>query len=347
MDNPLVSVNMTTYNHESYIAEAIKGVVSQETDFPFELVIGEDYSTDRTLEIVLDYQRKYPDIISVITSEKNVGYNNNFKRVLAECKGKYLAYCEGDDYWHNPKKLQMQVDYLEMHPDCGLVHSDVDRHVGETNKTIPSFHKDKRPVYKHKNILNSMIAKEYIVETCTAVIRKGMFDEIRESCLYEFSEFFLMGDVQTWMEIAYRSEVKYIDESLATRNVLPDSMSNAKDIEKRIRFAISSRGLALHYAKKYGGQNAVELIKHILTHYNSSMIRAACHASKHKLAQEILEDSKKYDVALGSIDYLYIFCTQKNIVSFVVRAFLLFLWRCRQSLTRVRWLRKLRDSFRG
>lgn len=121
MDNPLVSVHMVTYNHEPYIAQAIEGMLRQETDFPIELVIGEDCSTDRTHDIVFDYQKKHPDIIRVITSDKNVGARKNSKRVYKACRGKYLAFCEGDDYWTDPYKLQKQVDYFAANPEVVLV----------------------------------------------------------------------------------------------------------------------------------------------------------------------------------------------------------------------------------
>ena len=95
---PLVSVHMITFNHEPYIARAIEGVLMQETDFPIELVIGEDCSTDGTREIVLEYQKKHPETIRVITSARNVGPNVNELRTDKACRGRYVAYCEGDDY---------------------------------------------------------------------------------------------------------------------------------------------------------------------------------------------------------------------------------------------------------
>ena len=128
MTEPLVSVKMITYNHAPYIAQAIEGVLQQKTNFPFELVIGEDCSTDGTREIVFEYQEKYPDIIRVITSDKNVGMKKNGYRTTKACRGKYVAFCEGDDYWHHPDKLQKQVDYLESHPECGMVFTDFNVH---------------------------------------------------------------------------------------------------------------------------------------------------------------------------------------------------------------------------
>src|ERR1700690_2758382 len=114
MKEPLVSVKMITYNHAPYITRAIEGVLQQKTTFPFELIIGEDCSTDGTREIVFAYQKKYPDIIRVITSDKNVGMNINGLRTIKAGKGKYIALCEGDDYWHNPEKLQKKVDFLKI-----------------------------------------------------------------------------------------------------------------------------------------------------------------------------------------------------------------------------------------
>ena len=98
--NPLVSVKMITYNHAPYIAQAIEGVVKQETEYPFELIIGEDCSTDGTRDIGFEFQKKDPDIIRVITSDKNVGAKQNDYRTTKACRGKYIAFCDGDDYWH-------------------------------------------------------------------------------------------------------------------------------------------------------------------------------------------------------------------------------------------------------
>jgi len=125
MPAPLVSVRVITYNHENFIAQCIEGILMQRTDFPFEVVIGEDCSTDRTREIVLDYQARYPDKIRTITSEANVGAMNNVIRVQQACQGKYHAYCEGDDYWIDPLKLQKQADFLEAHPDVSLCFHNV------------------------------------------------------------------------------------------------------------------------------------------------------------------------------------------------------------------------------
>ncbi|WP_324671793.1 glycosyltransferase family 2 protein [Hymenobacter sp. GOD-10R] len=116
MNRPIVSVWLITYNHESYIAEAIEGVLMQVTDFPVELVIGEDYSSDRTRAIVQDYKNRYPDQITLFLAEYNMGMLPVLRPTYALCRGKYVAMLDGDDYWTDPLKLQKQVDQLEQNP---------------------------------------------------------------------------------------------------------------------------------------------------------------------------------------------------------------------------------------
>lgn len=119
---PLVSVVMLAYRHERYIAQAIESVLGQKTDFNVELIIGEDASPDATLKICQHYERLYPDRVTVISTGENVscGQNGNFYRTCLRCRGKYVAMCDGDDYWADPFKLQKQVDFMESNPDCTI-----------------------------------------------------------------------------------------------------------------------------------------------------------------------------------------------------------------------------------
>ncbi|WP_186321468.1 glycosyltransferase [Bacillus sp. FJAT-22090] len=116
----LVSINCTTYNHEDYIADAIESFLMQKTNFKYEILIGEDCSTDNTRKIVDEYATQYPEIIRIITSSQNVGARQNSRRLVENSKGKYIAECEGDDFWTDPLKLQKQVDYMESHSECSL-----------------------------------------------------------------------------------------------------------------------------------------------------------------------------------------------------------------------------------
>lgn len=115
-----VSVCMTAYNQENFITEAIEGVLAQKTSFPVELNIGDDCSTDKTGEICRDYAAKHPDKIRYRRRDPNLGMMPNFQQTLRECDGKYVAFCEGDDYWIDENKLQIQFDFMESHDDFSI-----------------------------------------------------------------------------------------------------------------------------------------------------------------------------------------------------------------------------------
>lgn len=122
----LVSVSVITYNQEKYISEALDSIIMQQTDFPIEIVLGDDCSTDSTRAICLSYKEKYPDIIRLRLPEKNMGSMPNWIANLEACEGKYIAICEGDDYWTDPLKLRKQVDLMEANPRysmCGHASS--------------------------------------------------------------------------------------------------------------------------------------------------------------------------------------------------------------------------------
>ena len=113
---PIVSVLMITHNHEAHVVQAIESILSQECEFAFELIIGEDRSRDRTRDICLDYQKKYPGIVRVVFSDENVGMHRNFARIWHRARGKYIAMCEGDDYWIDRRKIAKEMAWLEERP---------------------------------------------------------------------------------------------------------------------------------------------------------------------------------------------------------------------------------------
>ncbi|KFK97884.1 MULTISPECIES: glycosyltransferase [unclassified Serratia (in: enterobacteria)] len=119
-----VSICCITYKQEKYIKQAIDSFLMQKTTFPFEIIIGEDHGKDNTLTILNEYQQKYPRLIRVITSDDNIGANSNLLRVFHAAEGKYIAVCEGDDYWCNENKIQVQFDKLEADSSISIcVHS--------------------------------------------------------------------------------------------------------------------------------------------------------------------------------------------------------------------------------
>ncbi|MBC7892171.1 MAG: glycosyltransferase, partial [Sphingobacteriaceae bacterium] len=118
---PKVSIYCITYNHGPYIAQALGGFLAQQTNFPFEIVVGDDASLDDTQAVLRDYQARFPEKIRLLLHEKNRGAIHNFIDVYHACQGEYMATCEGDDYWTDPLKLQKQADFLDAHPDFSMV----------------------------------------------------------------------------------------------------------------------------------------------------------------------------------------------------------------------------------
>lgn len=169
---PKVSILMITYNQERYISQAIESVLSQQTDFSYEIVVGEDFSTDNTREVCREYQQRYPDKIRLLERDRNLGMAGNFLSTFKECNGQYLAVLEGDDYWVNPHKLQSQVDFLDIHPDFALVFG----------RTFAFYQNDDRPGYEipPSNVtsytLENLLALNYIA-TCSVMYRNGIINE--------------------------------------------------------------------------------------------------------------------------------------------------------------------------
>lgn len=166
----IVSIRCTAYNHEKYIRDCLEGFIMQKTNFRFEAIVHDDASTDRTADIIREYATKYPDIIKPIYETENQysKKDGTLTQILDKaCTGKYIAMCEGDDYWIDPLKLQKQVDFLESHPNCSAV---------TTNKKILA--KDlslsdsisQKESYQLKDVL-----KGYIIGIQTTMYRKDSF----------------------------------------------------------------------------------------------------------------------------------------------------------------------------
>jgi len=265
----------------------------QKTNFPIELVIGEDCSTDGTREIVFEYQKKYPDIIRVITSDKNVGMKKNGYRTFKACRGKYIAFCEGDDYWHHPLKLQKQVDYIESHPGCGLVFSDFDVYNNKSNKIIRSINFLNGFKSEMKLTIENIMEWDMIKSTCSAMARKELCDNVIKSDPFlHQSENLPMGDLQLWAEIALISEAAYMPESLATYRVLDESASRSKDIKRTLRFGISGFEIRLYLCAKH--KLSEDVRRKIELGWCDCSLRLAFYERDAKLALEVKKKKQRF-----------------------------------------------------
>jgi glycosyltransferase involved in cell wall biosynthesis len=206
-----LSVAMITYNQERFIGQAIESVLGQKVSFDYEIVIGEDCSTDGTRGVILDFQRRYPERIVSILRERNVGAMRNFAETIAACRGQYLAFLEGDDYWTSVDKLQRQVDFLDAHPDrvlcchrakflyeTGSAEVDVHPHLAAGPYTIED------------------LLKMNFVMTCSTVLRRELIGPLPR-WFFEVK----MGDWPLFALVARYGKIELMDEIMATYRVHP------------------------------------------------------------------------------------------------------------------------------
>jgi glycosyltransferase involved in cell wall biosynthesis len=318
--DPLVSALVITYNHAPYVAQAIESVVRQETSFSFELIIGEDCSTDATREIVLKYQRAHPKIIRVITADRNVGAKRNFWRIYEACRGKYVALCEGDDYWHSALKLEKQVDFMEKHPSCGLVHCDCDvLVVAQGGRRIQSHNRlTKRTPRENGDLYGSILAGTYRIRTPAVCMRKQLLDRVFEDDPVLFrSNRFYMTDTAIWLELSRLSKFKYLDESLATYRVLPESASQSQDLQRVIRFEKRCYELMEYFLHKYPCQKTTR--EQVIRNWYRRQIDLAFKACDVDLANEAVEQLNKESIRIGAREMLKRWATRRGPLNTLAR----------------------------
>ena len=197
MNKYLVAIKCATYNHEPYIRDALEGFVMQKTNFPFVAIVHDDASTDGTPDIIREYAAKYPDIIKPIYETENQysKRDGSLRRIMnaaVEASGaKYVALCEGDDYWTDPLKLQKQVDFLESHPDYSLVFANARLHydAGLSEDTFPLEKREYTALESYRH---------FYVPTPTVVYRKEV---LNSPCYKELSKIKrpVFGDLTLYM----------------------------------------------------------------------------------------------------------------------------------------------------
>lgn len=180
---PQLSVVMIAYNMERYIREALDSVLMQEVDFDYEIVIGEDRSTDGTRAIVLEYAARHPDRVRAMVRDVNLGMNRNFMETLQQARGRFVALLDSDDYWTTPHKLQTQMDYLRAHPECSIcfhntwvVYQDGERPRHPFHMAQPE-HLISHHVPKPISTLDDLAGGNFM-QTCSVMFRAGLYGEL-------------------------------------------------------------------------------------------------------------------------------------------------------------------------
>lgn len=285
---PLVVIRCITYNHEKYIRETLEGFVMQKTDFPFVAIVHDDASRDKTAEIIKEYNEKYPKIILPIFEKENLfsKHDGTITRVINKaCKvtrAKYLAFCEGDDYWTDPNKLQKQVDFLEAHPDYGMCYGKVKRYSQERREYIGISGNNK---CSFEDILQANP-----IPTLTALIRT----EIKNSYSLEIApetKNWKMGDKPLWLWISLHSKIKFLDDIMGVYRILPNSASHSSSFIKWLEFIINAIEIELFFINYSNTDILKERKKHILSRYRYML---AIEANKSSEKRIFRQEFKKY-----------------------------------------------------
>ena len=239
----MLSVAVITYNQEDYIAQTLDSILSQEHDYKYEIVIGEDNSSDNTKKIIEEYAAKYPEIIKPLYNNPNKGLIRNYFNVIQHCQGKYIMECAGDDYWL-PGKVKKQIDFMEANPDVGMCYSKA------------KFWNETKNRYEKKLFGSDIESFEKLLTTGNKIpalsvcLRKKIVEQYVTEIKPQEKNW-LMEDYPMWLWFSHECKVKFFDEVTAVYRVLENSASHSVDVEKQFRFEKSNREIRQFYANKY------------------------------------------------------------------------------------------------
>lgn len=253
LETTTASVFVMVYNHEKYIAECLEGILMQKCNFNFDIVVGEDCSTDKSREILLEYQNRYPGKFKLLLHETNIGAANNQMEVFKNCKGKYIAMCEGDDYWIDPLKLQTQVDFLEANEDYVLIHSDIflknssGDNIKSARNTISKIIRWSKN--NDSNVVKYLVKGNYIMTLTVLMAKSALFDALKE--INENDNQIATIDYTLFLELSKLGKIHYQQEKTAVYRILTNSESNNINIDARLNFIETTINISRFYNQKF------------------------------------------------------------------------------------------------
>jgi len=243
IESPVVSICCTTYNHARYVVDALEGFLIQETDFPFEILIHDDASTDGTADVIKRYEVEYPQIIKSISQEENQysrGVKPNLAFNFSRAKGEYIALCEGDDYWVSPEKLQIQVNRMRKNPDCSLSfhRSKIDQSydLGVKEELTRNF-----GVEGVLDLKGLFFEGGSSASTASMLFRANILNEIPR--FYEISP---VGDMPLKLMCSMQGGIYYLPEIMSVRRLgVPGSWNIRTRLNKAAQFSYLNSMVAM------------------------------------------------------------------------------------------------------
>ena len=230
--DPLVSIRCTVYNHEPFLRQCLDGFVMQQTTFPFEAIVHDDASTDGSASIIREYAERYPDIIKPIyeTENQHSKHDGSLARIMDAAmhpNSKYIALCEGDDYWTDPHKLQLQVDFLESHPDYSLTVHEYTEWDEEKGTYRPHHIKFLENTKDDLTLtLDDFATGVFFTKTLTAVYRRSA----RRECKFQYYD--ARFDMTLFYALMTQGKCYLFNRVMGCYRIQPNSLTAPNNIRK-------------------------------------------------------------------------------------------------------------------
>ena len=279
----LISVIVCTYNQQATIGRTLDSILMQQCHVPFEIVVGEDCSTDETLRICQEYADRYPDIVRIMANARNKGLVDNYFDCILASRGEYIADCAGDDFWTDPLKLEREVSVLEQHPEVTLVHTNWQFYDEATGQTRPNGADIShiQPFTDGKRLLLSIITqtRHPIIQLCTSLYRKQVFLEAYQNDTPLFrSKDFGCEDLQIACVMADKGTIAFLPAITLNYSVGTSSISNTHDEQRQYRFVRQVTNVSYYLCKKYRLHNTATEQYFTYRLYALSMHAFRCHS---------------------------------------------------------------------
>lgn len=252
----MFSVAVITYNQEKYIAQTLDSIINQNHDYSYEIVVGDDCSSDNTREIIRQYAEKYPEIVKPVFNEKNLGIIKNYFNVISHCSGKYIMECAGDDFWL-PGKVELQIPFMERNPEVGMCYGKVQSYKnGKKSSELKGL--------KRENFDELLIGN--VIPAATVCFKNELIRRYIEDIQPE-NRNWLMEDFPMWLHFAHESRIKFIDKVTSVYRVLENSASHSKDIKKQLVFEKSYWEIKNFFSEKYLNRMIPAFDEHLVLAY--------------------------------------------------------------------------------
>lgn len=277
VETPVISVHVLVYNHEKYLRKCLDGIFSQKLDLPFEVIIGEDKSTDNSLSICKEYQQKYPENVVLLAQDVNKGLIGNYCDVTDLVRGKFVTGIAGDDYWCDEDKLSKQLAIMNKHPDVGLCYTNVvtcnDEGV-ENDK--PLLDRNFLP-----DTFEGQLFKTCYMAPNTWLLRTNVFKRLNDQ-----QDWFTDESLATALDFLHESKLYFLNDVTTVYRVRSGSLANQTDAVKKWKYECGIFKMQLYYAKKY--HCSVEIIDKIKLQGYVDFSLAAIEAGDNEFVEKAL-----------------------------------------------------------